>query len=149
MDKIAVFIDDAAYARSILQPLMGSATPTHCVLVACPPRLSRRIGKWVSHAQREQWRDKWADRLFREVVPLVRVVAGGKVERLKADQPLADFSAQLRSRLGSDLLLLDARRPKLGHPTEPVNVAQAGVEAGLASPIAVTSSLCAVLALVD
>lgn len=88
-NKIAVFIDDAAYARPILQPLMGSATPTHCALVACPPRLSRRIGKC-------------ADRLLREVVPLVRVVAGGKVERLKADQPLADLSVQLRSRLGGD-----------------------------------------------
>ncbi len=149
MEKIAVFMDDAAYAKSILQPLLGSAAPVHCVVVACPPRLSRRIGKWVSHAQREQWRAKWADHLFREVVPLVKVVAGGKVERLKADQPLADLSAQLRSRLGSDLLLLDARRPKLGHPTEPVNVAQAGAQAELASPIAVTSSLCAVLALID
>lgn len=149
MDKIAVFMDDAAYAKSILQPLMGSAAPVYCVLIACPPRLSRRIGKWISHAQREQWRAKWAERLFREVLPLVRVATGGKVERLRADAPLADLSARLRSRLGSDLLLLDARRPKLGHPTEPVNVVQAGVQTGLASPIAVTSSLCAVLVLVD
>jgi hypothetical protein len=48
---------------------MPAGGPTHWVLVACAPRMTHRISKWVSHSSRENWRAKWADKLFDQVVP--------------------------------------------------------------------------------
>src|SRR5438045_2892025 len=110
MDTIAVFVDDAAYAARLLQPMAGQ--PTRWVLVACAPRLTHRIGKWVSHSSREQWRRRWADKLFADLEPALP--AGSKFERRLAKAPLAQVVAGLRERHGSALRLLDARRPKVG-----------------------------------
>ena len=56
MEKIAVFVNDAEYARHLLQPMLQGEGPTHWVLVGCAPTLSRHIGRWVSQAARQQWR---------------------------------------------------------------------------------------------
>ena len=58
METIAVLINDAAHARHMLLPMRTAAEPTHWILVACAPRLTRRIGRWVSHSQREHWRER-------------------------------------------------------------------------------------------
>src|SRR6476659_669829 len=51
MQKVIVYLDDPAYAR---QQMPGAAAgPTHWVLVACAPRMTHRISKWVSHSARE------------------------------------------------------------------------------------------------
>ena len=42
METIAVFVNEAAAARRILQPMLRADAPTHWVLVACPPVLTRR-----------------------------------------------------------------------------------------------------------
>ena len=74
MDKIIVYLDDAAYAKQQLAPMVTSTADvanaaTYWVLVACAPRMTQRISKWVSHSARENWRAKWADKLFTQVVP--------------------------------------------------------------------------------
>ena len=62
MENIIVYLDDAAYAQQQLAPMQGDAAPenrgagTRWVRVACPPHMTRRIGKWVSHSARESWR---------------------------------------------------------------------------------------------
>jgi len=50
METIAVFVNDAAHARHLLQPMLAAADDTHWVLVACPPALTRHVGRWVSKA---------------------------------------------------------------------------------------------------
>jgi hypothetical protein len=62
MHKAIVYIDDATHARQVLAPLVtgAQAATTHWVLVACAPRMTHRISKWVSHSARENWRAKWA-----------------------------------------------------------------------------------------
>ena len=74
MDKVIVYVDDAAYARQVLEPLTAPATAgtIHWVLVACAPRMTHRISKWVSHSARENWRAKWADKLFAQLQPWLR-----------------------------------------------------------------------------
>ena len=74
MDKVIVYVDDAAYARQVLEPLAAPATAgtIHWVLVACAPRMTHRISKWVSHSARENWRAKWADKLFAAALPLLQ-----------------------------------------------------------------------------
>ena len=56
MDKIIVYLDDADHALQQLVPMKNVAQPnaemqtTQWVLVACAPRMTRHISKWVSWA---------------------------------------------------------------------------------------------------
>ncbi|MDB5874098.1 MAG: hypothetical protein JWQ07_3540 [Ramlibacter sp.] len=128
MDKIIVYLDDADYARQQLAPMKGSvpaggkAQATHWVLVACPPRMTRRISKWVSHSAREKWRAKWSDKLFGQVVPAL-LAGGDKVTTLLASGSLVELTARLAAEHGASRVL-DARRPRFGEDLQPVTADQ-------------------------
>lgn len=113
MDKVIVYVDDAAYARQVLEPLATPATAgtIHWVLVACAPRMTHRISKWVSHSARENWRAKWADKLFAQLQPWLRA-EGAPISTVLAKGPLPELLAQLQAEHGA-CRVVDARRPKL------------------------------------
>ena len=149
MEKIAVFVNDAGYARHLLQPMLQGAGPTHWVLVGCAPRLSRHIGRWVSHSARQQWRERWAAELFAALEPALTVQPGSKVEKQLAARPLIEVSAQLEARLHG-VRLLDARRPRLGKLDEPITSEQPAADAARwAGPVAAATGLTAMLVLAD
>lgn len=124
MDKIIVYLDDAAYAQHQLAPMEGNGTApaTHWVLVACAPRMTQRISKWVSHSARENWRTKWAEKLFDQVVPHLQE-RGDQVTTLLAKGPLPQLTKRLASE-HSTSRVLDARRPKFGQDLVPVTAGQ-------------------------
>jgi hypothetical protein len=107
MDKVIVYLDDPAYAR---QHMAGGDSPTHWVLVACAPRMTHRISKWVSHSARENWRAKWADKLFDQMVPALRA-RGDAVTPVLARGPLPELTRTLMAEHGA-VRVLDVRRPK-------------------------------------
>jgi hypothetical protein len=107
MEKVIVYLDDAAYAR---EKLPAAAQPVHWLLVACAPRMTHRISKWVSHSSRENWRGKWADKLFDQVLPPLRD-RGDKVTPILAREPLPELTRALIAEHG-ELRVIDARRPK-------------------------------------
>jgi hypothetical protein len=84
--------------------------PTHWVLVACAPRMTHRISKWVSHSARENWRAKWADKVFDQVVPPLRA-RGDAVTPVLARGPLPELTRALMAEHGT-VRVLDARRPR-------------------------------------
>ncbi|MGV3571579.1 MAG: hypothetical protein ACO1PB_13335 [Ramlibacter sp.] len=127
MDKVIVYVDDPAYA-SRQMPVAG-ATPTHWVLVACAPRMTHRISKWVSHSARENWRAKWADKLFGQVVPPLRE-RGDAVTPVLARGPLPELTRSLMAEHGT-ARVLDVRRPK--SPDGPDGGWTGGTMMGLAS----------------
>ena len=149
MERIAVFINDAAHARHLLQPMIGAAGSTHWILVACPPTLTRHIGRWVSHAARQAWRQRWGEELLAQLAPELAARTGSQVERMVASRPLTDVSARLAARL-PDVRLLDARRPTLGKPHEPLTTMQPP-EGGRrwAGTVAMAGGFTAMLALAD
>jgi len=149
METIAVFVDDADHARRLLLPMKPDGEPTHWVLVACAPRLTQRIGRWVSHSQREQWRKRWAAKLFAELEPALSGRPGDRVQTRLAKKPLQQMVAQLRREHGPALRLLDARRPKLGEIAEPLVGGKGAARGRWAVPIAVSGGLSMVLALTD
>ena len=125
MDKIIVYLDDAQYAHKQLTPLTGGApapqghhVTTHWVLVACAPRMTRRISKWVSHSAREAWRAKWAEKAFDQIVPQLRA-QGDEVTTVVAKGPLPALTHKLTAEHGASRVL-DARRPKFGQQLPPV-----------------------------
>ena len=107
---VIVYVDDADHARQLLAPLRAGPSGTHWVLVACAPRMTHRISKWVSHRARESWRDKWADKLFAGLVPWLRADGSG-VTTVLAKGPLGELSGQLEVQFGA-ARVVDARRPR-------------------------------------
>ena len=108
MEKVIVYLDDPAYARQRMPGVEGA--PTHWLLVACAPRMTHRISKWVSHSARENWRAKWADRLFEQVVPPLEE-RGDTVTPILARGPLPELTRNLMAEHGT-ARVLDVRRPK-------------------------------------
>ena len=113
MDRIIVYLDDASWAQQQLAPVRTG--PTHWVLVACAPRMSQRIGKWVSHSSREKWRTQWAGKLLAGIEPVLRA-RGDQVTVMLAGEPLPPLTQRLLAEHGS-CRVIDARRPKSGHQT--------------------------------
>lgn len=109
MEKIIVYLDDADHARRQLHP-PGAGAGFHWILVACAPRMTHRISKWVSHSARENWRAKWADKLFSQLVPVL-TARGDEVTMVLAKGPLPELTEQLTAEHGTRHVV-DARRPK-------------------------------------
>ena len=107
MEKVIVYLDDPTYAR---QRMPDDGGPTHWLLVACAPRMTHRISKWVSHSARENWRAKWADKLFGQVVPTLQA-RGDTVTAILARGPLPELTRSLMAEHGTERVL-DVRRPK-------------------------------------
>jgi hypothetical protein len=116
MDKIIVYVDDAEHAQQLLTPLVAQqAAGRHWVLVACAPRMTHRISKWVSHSARESWRSKWADRLFDQLVPAVGL-RSGQFTTVLAKTPLPELTeelqAQIRATGAPPAPVVDVRKPR-------------------------------------
>jgi hypothetical protein len=148
METLIVYIDDADYAQHMVSPLLAANAPARWVLVACAPRMSRRIGKWLSHSTRENWRSKWCDKLFAQVTPMLqsRGAQRADLEYVVAKGPLLELTQQLRTRLGA-ARVIDARRPKFGQDMESVVPGQPHSPAARWQVSGTLGTLWAVLAL--
>jgi len=107
MEKVIVYVDDPAYAR---QQMAAQGAPTHWLVVACAPRMTHRVSKWVSHSARENWRARWADKLFDQVVPALQA-RGDTVTPILAKGPLPELTRALFAEHGQ-MRVVDVRRPK-------------------------------------
>ena len=126
MDNIIVYVDDAAYARQMLQPMLPSGdsrSPTRWIVVGCAPRMTHHVSKWVTHSARESWRGKWAEQVFSQLVPVLQQAGDAVVTRL-AQKTLCTQTEALIKEHGA-ARILDARRPKFGQDLQPVTATQA------------------------
>ena len=126
MEKIILYVDDAAYARDHLTerlaqlgPALQHVSAVQWVLVACAPRMTHRISKWVSHSARENWRAKWFAKTMEQLEPVL-AQGGSEVTAQLATRPLLETTRQLRLVHGAAAQVIDARRPKAGVALEPV-----------------------------
>jgi hypothetical protein len=110
MDKVIVYVDDAEHALEQLAPVLAAGGRTEWLLVACAPRMTHRISKWVSHTARENWRNKWADKLFALTVPPLHA-RGDLVTTVLARGPLPELTDRLIAEHGP-ARVVDVRRPK-------------------------------------
>src|SRR5512139_3404050 len=113
MKTVALFIDDTEAARMALRPLLQSRADGRVVLVACAPKLSRHVGRFVSNAGREQYRQRWARDLFTELQPLWSMAPRGTVETMVAKAPPEVVVQRMKVHEGTDLVAIDARRTAL------------------------------------
>jgi hypothetical protein len=137
MDTIIAYVDDADYALQQLAPMLDEASGANrraaqWILVACPPRMSRHINKWVNHTARENWRNKWSDKLFKLITPRLQA-CGGKVVTLLSTGPLMEMTQELQMKYGT-ARVLDARRPKFGPDVQSATGPSPGSDARGAVP---------------
>jgi hypothetical protein len=71
--------------------------------------MTHRISKWVSHRARENWRDKWVDRLFGQILPALPAHPG-VVTTMLAKAPLPELTAQLQAGQSAPAPVVDLRR---------------------------------------
>jgi len=122
MENIIVVIDDPEYTLKMLTPMKNEGHPTQWVLLACPPRLTRHIGRWVNQASRDAWRNKWVQELLQGVRPALEA-SGDRVQWRIAKGPLVEQTRKLQSEFVTNRVL-DARRPKFGQDQAPVTTDQ-------------------------
>ncbi len=138
MEKIILYVDDVVHAGEFLAklaPAAHGAGHRHWVLVACPPRMTHRISKWVSHSARENWRAKWFAKVQDQLVlPLQRT--GDQVTPILANGALPELTQRLKLEFGAAAQVIDARRPKIGAALEPLAPGQQPPRTGWSLPSA-------------
>lgn len=87
-ETVIVVIDDAQRVLqelATLPPLPPSGhgavaadepAPHHWVLLACPPRMSQRIGKFMSQSARQGWQNRWSEKLRAQLAPTIQEQCG-------------------------------------------------------------------------
>ena len=144
MDRFIVYVDDATSAQQGLATLLARQPTAQAqwMLVACAPRMTHRISKWVSHRARENWRDKWADKLFSQILPTLPAHAG-TVDTLLARGPLAELTAQLQAPHPLPAQVIDLRRPRTAaEPAPAVGPRWSGLPGTLGSLITGIGLVC-------
>jgi hypothetical protein len=133
MDTIIVYIDEASYALRMLTPMLSGGrdrSPTRWIVVACAPRMSRHISKWVTASARQSWRGEWSERIFKQVVPQL-LEPGDSVTTKVSNGAFCELTdALLTQHRGARVM--DARRPKFGYDMAPATRQQAQEPQGVA-----------------
>ncbi len=123
MSKIIVYVDNAAYAEQLLQPMLTPGNErTTWVLVACPPRLTNHASKWVSPEAYKDWCAEWAESVFAVLRPVLER-HGDTVHTALAQSKLSEQTEALQREHGS-AHVMDARRPKFGEDLQAVTANQ-------------------------
>ena len=151
MERLAIFINDADYAQRYLEPLLGQrAAGAPCTLVMCPPRLTHRIGKFLSNRQRQHWQRHWCQQLQQALTERLPAGALDQVDWVVSGSHAADATQRLRRQHGPLLKVLDMRKNQIGQTLAPIDPGQPlRQDDRWQTPVAVSSSLSVMLALVD
>ena len=122
MENIIVVWDDATHALNQVLPMRKEGVRTHWILLACPPRLTRHISRWVNQGSRNAWRKRWAQDLLGKVQPAL-TEQGDTCELRVLNGPLMEMTAALQKEFAL-ARIMDARRPKAGQELEPATANQ-------------------------
>jgi hypothetical protein len=110
METFVVYINDKSHAMNQVLPMLEESQSTQWVLVACPPRLNRHTGKWLTQRAQRKFREDWAKTNLKDLVDLLTQRQQSVVTRV-ADQSLLQFTKSLRAEFGQ-IRIVDARRPR-------------------------------------
>ncbi len=110
METFVVYINDKSHAMNQVLPMLEESQSTQWVLVACPPRLNRHTGKWLTQRAQRKFREDWAKTNLKDLVDLLTQRQQSVLTRV-ADQSLLQFTKPLRAEFGQ-IRIVDARRPR-------------------------------------
>jgi hypothetical protein len=125
METFVVYLNEREQGWQHILPMLDQNPPARWVLVGCPPRMNRHIGRWLSQSSRQRWRQQWSEQTLGEIATRLRE-RGDRVTTRVADGPLVRLTHQLRKEFGN-LRIIDARRVHLAQDMPPVAQEQAVV----------------------
>jgi hypothetical protein len=152
METMIVYVDDAAYARKMLQPLLPtgktaqSSESTSWIVLACTPNVTHDISKWVSPEALELWRQDWAAAVFDQITPLLKGTSDMVTTQLASHKKSLVDQTEALTQQHSGAKVLDARRPKFGQDMAPVTATQQqehNTVSGYAAAVGLASVLAA------
>ncbi len=111
METFVVYINDKSHAMNQVLPLLEETQAAQWVLVACPPRLNRHTGKWLTQRAQRKFREDWSQTNLKDLVALLTQRQQTVITRV-AHQSLLQFTKALRTEFGP-IRIVDARRPRL------------------------------------
>jgi hypothetical protein len=126
MDNIIVYVDDAAYAKQLLQPMLtpgNTRSPTRWIVVGCAPRVTHHVSKWVTHSARQSWRGKWADKVFSQLTPLLQQGGDSVLTQLAENQLCGQTEALVKTY--GVARVSEERRHQFCQDLQPVTTTQA------------------------
>ncbi len=118
MGTFVVYINDKSHAMNQVLPMLEESQSTQWVLVACPPRLNRHTGKWLTQRAQRKFREDWAKTNLKDLVELLTQRQQSVLTRV-ADQSLLQFTKSLRAEFGQ-IRIVDARRPRVSESLQAV-----------------------------
>jgi hypothetical protein len=122
MEHIIVVLDDASHALNQVLPMRKEGVSTHWILLACPPRLTRHISRFVNQGSRNAWRKRWAHELMEQVQPAL-TAQGDSCELRVLTGSLVEMTEKLQKEFAL-ARVMDARRPKVGQELVPATANQ-------------------------
>jgi len=122
MEKMIVVVDDADHAHRLLAPLQGTHPSHDWVVLVCPPKLTRHIGRWVNAAARDAWRKKWAQEVALQLQARLGMARDSLQWRVAKGSLMVQVE-RLQKQIGCTHVL-DARRTRLGQELESVSSLQ-------------------------
>ena len=147
MEKFIVYIDNQQHALQQLTPMLTindlHAACAHWILLACPPRLNRHTGRWLTQAAQKKWRQEWTQENTSGAVSLLEKF-GHKVSVRTAHGALVELTKQVKGEVG-EARVIDARRPKLDVTLAPVTQEQPQEKSNWALPGGVLVMSAAIL----
>ena len=153
MKTTIVYVNDAAYALKILQPMLPSTSeattvqPTNWVLMGCAPRVTNDIGKWVSTEAIKLWRQDWADGELGQIEELLKKSGGTVSMQLTTHKTSLIAQTEALTLQFEQVQVLDARRPMFGQDLEPVTTSQLQEKNGVLGALAAVTSAGLLVAL--
>lgn len=122
MEKMMVVLDDVEYALQLMLPMRRPEARMEWVVLACPPRLTRHIGRWVNQASRKAWRERWLQEVRQRLN--AQCLQEGDVLRVQVLEGGLQARVACLLKAHPTACLLDARRPRLGQDLTPVTPGQ-------------------------
>jgi hypothetical protein len=118
MQTLIVYVDDVDHALHQLPQARGEdGGARRWVLIGCPPRVTHHVSPWVTRSARENWRSKWANKLFAQLVPSLGRPGDEVITCIGENNLHAQSEALLREH--QQARIVDARRPRGGVKDDP------------------------------
>jgi hypothetical protein len=137
METFVAYINERQHGLQQLLPMLEKSEPAHWVLVACPPRMNRHTGRWLTHSARKKWQARWAEQTLQELIARIEA-KGDQVTQRIANAPLVQLTRELRSEFGR-LRVIDARRPPMGADLPAVSAEQPQEQHGWTVPVGIVA----------
>ena len=126
MEKFLVYVNERTHAERQVLPMLEQGVRAEWTLVACPPPLSKRAGRWLSTHAKQVWREDWARQTL---APLVEAIErhGDRVKWRVAQGSLVHMTQAIQMEQGA-VRIIDARQNQAGQYLPRVSLRQPQAE---------------------